>query len=254
MKEKPRPAVQASIRLNKFLCDAGLGSRRSVDKIVNSGAVVINGVAVRNPAFQVDPETDDVQVDGHPVTIARLPTYLVLNKPPGYITTARDEKNRRTVFSLLHLPIRVFPVGRLDRESEGLLLLTNDGELAYRLMHPKYKVEKKYIARVNKTIADAVVKKFAHGVTIDHRYRVRGEITFPHCELRRECFVTISEGRNRQIRKMFAAAGLRVTWLVRTQIGPLQLGNLKPGAWRYLTKREIGALKSAVRMTDGNQK
>lgn len=246
--------VQSEVRLNAFLARAGLGSRRAVESLIVAGRVRINGERVKNPAHRVVPGQDEVIVDGNPVYLTSVPTYIALHKPRGYITTAHDEKGRKTVFSLIRSPVRIFPVGRLDRDSEGLLLLTNDGELANRLMHPRYKVAKTYLVQVNRPVEPNVVEKFRSGVVIGGMYRVRGEVAFPRPRERKICRVTISEGRNRQIRKMFAAFQIRVTALIRLEIGPLKLGRLPAGEWRYLTKSEVLALKKMVRMADGDSR
>jgi pseudouridine synthase len=236
------------VRLNRYLAQSGLGSRREVEKLISRGQVRINGQVIRNLATQVDSTRDEVIVRGEPVRPVTVPTYVMLNKPVGYLTTAKDEAGRRTVFALVDHPMRIFPVGRLDRDSEGLLLLTNDGELAYRLTQARFKVPKVYQVRLDKGLRAAVVSQLHEGVLIDETHRVRGELRFPKSHETRFCEVTIWEGRNRQVRKMFAALGYRVKALRRTQIGPLILGKLKLGAWRYLTEKEIESLKEAVNM------
>jgi pseudouridine synthase len=237
-----------TIRLNRFLSQGGLGSRRQVEKFIVGGQVKINGQIVRTLAVQVDPERDEVAVSGELIRPVMIATYIVLNKPVGYLTTAQDEAGRKTIFDLVEQPLRVFPIGRLDRESEGLLLLTSDGELAHRLMHPRYKVPKVYRVYLNHPLRPAAAKKFQDGVVIDGKYHVCGELRFPRAGENRLCEVTIIEGRNRQVRKMFAALGCRVKALQRTQVGPLALGKLKIGAWRYLTPNEIHQLKKAVNL------
>ncbi|MDZ7288517.1 MAG: rRNA pseudouridine synthase [candidate division KSB1 bacterium] len=237
-----------TMRLNRYLALCGLGSRREAEKLIIGGQVKINGEVVRNLATQVKLNRDEVAVGGEIVRPVMLPIYIMLNKPAGYLTTAKDEAGRQTIFELVNTPVRVFPVGRLDRDSEGLLLLTNDGELANRLMHPRFKVPKVYRVWLNQSLRPADARQFREGVVIDHTHRVRGELGFPVQGENRLCEVTIFEGRNRQVRKMFAALGYRVKALQRTRIGPLPLGKLKPGVWRYLTGREIKQLKNAVEL------
>jgi len=239
-----------TMRLNRYLAQSGLGSRREVEKLITRGEVKINGQRVRELATQVDLRRDDVVVRGESVRPVTVPTYIMLNKPAGYVTTAKDEAGRRTVFDLVKQPMRVFPVGRLDQESEGLLLLTNDGELTYRLTHPRFKVSKVYRVLLNEVLRTPEVQRFRDGVMIDETHRVRGELSFPNLKDQRLCEVTIFEGRNRQVRKMFAALGYRVKALQRIQIGPLLLGKLKLGTWRYLTDKEIKVLKAAVKLID----
>jgi 23S rRNA pseudouridine2605 synthase len=238
------------MRLNRYLAQSGLGSRREVEKLITAGEVKINGQRVRELATQVDLRRDDVVVRGESVRPLRVPTYVMLNKPAGYVTTAKDEAGRRTVFDLVNQPVRVFPVGRLDQESEGLLLLTNDGELTYRLTHPRFKTPKIYRVLLNEVLRTPEAQRFRDGVVIDETHRVRGELRFPNLKDQRLCEVTIFEGRNRQVRKMFAALGYRVKALQRIQMGPLLLGKLKLGEWRHLTDKEIKILKAAVNLFD----
>jgi 23S rRNA pseudouridine2605 synthase len=232
--------------LNRYLALSGLGSRREVEKLITEGLVKIDGQTIRSLATQVDPRHDEVSVRGETVRPVIMPTYVMLNKPVGYLTTAKDEAGRPTIFELVNPPVRVFPVGRLDRDSEGLLLLTNDGELANRLMHPRFKVPKVYRVWLNMPLRSEAAQRFRKGVLIDKTYQVRGELRFPTAGENRLCEVTIFEGRNRQVRKMFAALGYRVKALQRIQIGPLTLGKLKIGAWRYLSENEIKLLTKAV--------
>ncbi len=241
------------MRLNKFLAMAGIGSRRGVETLITSGQVKVNGRRIDHPGFRVNPQSDFIEVQGNPITVSYVPTYIALNKPPGYITTAKDEKGRNTVFKLVQTPVRVFPVGRLDRDSEGLLILTNDGALASRLMHPRYKVEKTYRVLLNHPLTPSQVHAFTSGVKIGPRTIVKGKLSFPNPANRKLCQVTIAEGKYRQIRRMFAALGLRVIALQRIQIGPIRLGKLPLGEWRYLTEKEIKALKKEVGLPHGNQ-
>lgn len=244
--------MNTAVRLNKFLARAGLGSRRAVERLIAGGEVRVNGKVITSPAYMVTPDLDVVVFRGNPIHSTDYLTYLMLNKPAGYVTTASDEKGRKTVFHLVHVPVRVFPVGRLDRDSEGLLLLTNDGDLAHRLLHPRWKVEKKYFVMLDRRAEREVATAFARGVVIDRRYRVRGALRFPDPKDTRLCEVTITEGRNRQIRKMFSACGYKVKGLRRLAIGPLQLGRLQAGDWRYLSNAELYALKKAIGLTHGN--
>ena len=242
-----------SVRLNKYLAWAGLGSRRGVEHLILSGQVIVNGNCIRNPAYRVNPEKDEVIVQGNPISTTFVPTYIMLNKPQGYITTAKDEKGRETVYKLVHPPVRVFPVGRLDRDSEGLLLMTNDGELAYRLTHPRYQIKKKYLVYLNHSVLPEQVRAFSTGIRLGRGPVVKGEIRFPHPGDRKTCLVTITEGKYRQIRRMFAALGLRVKYLQRIAIGPIELKDLPVGSWRYLTEKEITMLRQLVGLTNGNQ-
>jgi 23S rRNA pseudouridine2605 synthase len=241
-----RQSALGTLRLNRYLAQSGLGSRREVETLIRRGEVKINGKVVRKLATQVKVGRDEVAVRGESLRPLMVPTYIVLNKPAGYVTTAKDEAGRQTVFALVNQPVRVFSVGRLDLDSEGLLLLTNDGELTFRLTHPRFKVPKVYRVLLNEALRPAAAQNFREGVIIDETHRARGELGWPNANDHRLCEVTIFEGRNRQVRKMFAALGYRVKTLQRLQIGPLALGKLKLGAWRYLTDKEILQLKTAV--------
>jgi 23S rRNA pseudouridine2605 synthase len=241
-----RQSALGTLRLNRYLAQSGLGSRREVETLIRRGEVKINGKVVRKLATQVEVGRDEVAVRGESLRPLMVPTYIVLNKPAGYVTTAKDEAGRQTVFALVNQPVRVFSVGRLDLDSEGLLLLTNDGELTFRLTHPRFKVPKVYRVLLNEALRPAAAQNFREGVIIDETHRARGELGWPNANDHRLCEVTIFEGRNRQVRKMFAALGYRVKTLQRLQIGPLALGKLKLGAWRYLTDKEILQLKTAV--------
>lgn len=212
----------------------------------------INGRQVTELATQVDPHRDRVRVRGEEVQRSEVMTYIAVNKPAGYITTARDEQMRPTIFELVHTPVRVFPVGRLDRDSEGLLLLTNDGDLAFRLSHPSSKLPRVYRVLLKTPLSEDQDRRFRRGVRIDEGRPALGQIRFPFPAERQICEVTIHEGRNRQVRKMFAALGCRVKGLQRVAIGPLALGRLNIGAWRYLTPREVEELKEGVGQKDGD--
>lgn len=241
------------IRLNRYLAQSGLCSRREADRWIAAGFVKVNGKTVTELGRQVDASCDVVQARGETLRPSLALTYIMLNKPAGYLTTASDEQGRPTVFHLVKTPVRVFAVGRLDRDSEGLLLLTNDGDLSYRLTHPRFKVPKVYRVALKEELPERAAKMLARGVRIDDSRRpVAGELRFPSLYDRRLCEITIQEGRNRQVRKMFAAVGCSVQRLQRIQIGPVRLGNLRVGAWRYLESKEVRLLNQAVGVSDGN--
>ncbi len=246
--------LTAKIRLNKFLAQAELGSRRSVEKLILSGLVKINGKVVSSPGITINPQKDIVIYDGNIIQHEIEPTYIILNKPVDYICSRHDEKKRKTVYQLVRTPQKVFSIGRLDKDSEGLLLFTNDGEFANRLIHPKYKVLKKYNVILKKSAPPGLQEIFRRGVIIDKNERAIAHVVFPNRKNKKACVVSITEGRNRQIRKMFAAVGVRVKYLQRFQIDSLKLGSLAPGAWRYLTNRELKTLKKAVELGNGNNK
>jgi 23S rRNA pseudouridine2605 synthase len=242
-------------RLQKILSQAGIASRRASEQLMLEGRVTVNGTTVRELGTKADPARDDIRVDGRRVKPIERRRYLLLNKPRGYVTTRSDPQRRPTVIDLL-TGVReyVYPVGRLDFDSEGLLIVTNDGDLAARLTHPRHGVPRVYEARVLGTLDRHDVDRLARGVTIDGRrtgpaeIRVlgpggRGASAGDHTRVA----VTIREGRHRQVRKMFDAIGHPVTHLKRTAIGPIRDAQLKPGQWRELTPDEIRRLRDAAR-------
>lgn len=236
------------LRLNRFLAQAGVGSRRRCDELIRSGRILVNGAPPNGPGARVDPAADEVRLDGAPVHAATDLHTLALNKPVDVLVAARDARGRRTVADLVaDAPGRVFPVGRLDYRSEGLLLLTNDGDLAFRLAHPRFKVDKHYRVEVAGPVPEEVPRRLGQGVMLDDgptqpaRVRLagrRGNVTALDVELR--------EGRKRQIRRMLALFGLEVTRLVRVRFGPVELGDLPPGRWRELDADEVRALRAAA--------
>jgi 23S rRNA pseudouridine2605 synthase len=230
------------VRLQKVLAQAGLGSRRTCEQLIERGRVRVNGeVAVLGR--RVDPETDVVEVDGAQVGVRQGLVHLLLNKPTGVITTAEDTHGRPTVLDLVPADPRVFPVGRLDADSEGLLLLTNDGDLAHRLTHPSYGVPKEYLVEVEGVPSRGAVRRLREGVELDDGITQPAKVAALGDGLLR---ITIHEGRNRQIRRMCDAVGHPVRRLVRTRIGPLADRDLPPGEWRALAQDEVRALERAA--------
>ncbi|MGZ4115822.1 MAG: pseudouridine synthase, partial [Actinomycetota bacterium] len=220
------------MRLNAWLARAGVTSRRKADELIKAGRVTVNGEPGQlNTFVQAD---DDVQLDGRPLAKQRL-AYVLLNKPSEVVTTARDPQGRRTVVDLVDHPARVVPVGRLDADTTGVLLLTNDGDLAHRLAHPRYEVDKVYEVECWTQPTDADLQRLRDGVELDDGP------TRP-AEVRRldgaRIEQTIHEGRNRQVKRMFEAVGHRVKSLHRSRYGPLETGGLEPGAWRELEASE----------------
>lgn len=230
-------------RLQKLLSAAGVCSRRASEAYILAGRVTINGQPAQL-GQRADPDRDDIRVDGHPLAVRPQLVYIMLNKPRGYVTTLSDEQGRPTVAELVaDAGARVYPVGRLDLDSEGLLLMTNDGELMHRLLHPSGEVDKTYQVSVFGPVEDAAQKLAA--IT-----DLEGETIRPaHVEVLRktrqtaELSITIHEGKNRQIRRMCAACGLTVKRLRRVREHSLELGGLPCGRWRYLTPEEVAALK-----------
>lgn len=241
----------SKIRLQKYMAESGIASRRKSEELIAQGKVKVNGkVAVIGD--KVDPARDKITVSGKRVAAKKRNVYLMLNKPRGYITTMNDEQGRKCVAELVKdVGVRVYPVGRLDRESEGLLLMTNDGELANALTHPSTHVPKTYRVTVRPGISKEQATEFRNGVNID------GYVTAP-CELkmldvsegRAVAEVTIYEGKNRQIRKMFEALGIEVARLKRTKVGTVKLGMLKQGSYRELSEAELLSLRTAGGMED----
>jgi len=229
-------------RLQKVLARVGIGSRRVCEDLIAEGRVLVDGeVAVLGR--RVDPETALIEVDGAPVGVRPDLVHYVLNKPAGVVTTADDPQGRPTVVGLVPNEPRVFPVGRLDVDTEGLLLLTNDGELAHRLTHPSYGVEKEYVAEVEGLPTRAVLRRLREGVELDDGPTAPARATLIDPSVVR---LTIHEGRNRQVRRMCEAVGHSVVRLIRTRIGPLADRSLAPGAWRELTGDEVRSLQRAV--------
>ena len=229
-------------RLQKVLARVGIGSRRVCEDLIAEGRVLVDGeMAVLGR--RVDPETALIEVDGAPVGVRPDLVHYVLNKPAGVVTTADDPQGRPTVVGLVPDEPRVFPVGRLDVDTEGLLLLTNDGELAHRLTHPSYGVEKEYVAEVEGLPTRAVLRRLREGVELDDGPTAPARATLVDPSVVR---LTIHEGRNRQVRRMCEAVGHSVVRLIRTRIGPLTDRSLAPGAWRELTGAEVRSLQRAV--------
>lgn len=236
------------IRLQKLIAESGLCSRRKAEEYIKQGKVKVNGrVASIGDGATLK---DIISVDGERIYLSkkREKYYIMLNKPRGYVTTMSDELDRRCVTELLEdFPERVYPIGRLDRNSEGLLLFTNDGKFANDIMHPSRHVSKTYRVTVRPGITDEQLVKLSDGVIIDDRKTLPANVTVLTQEQGRVVLqVVIREGRNRQVRKMCEAVGLEVARLKRTAIGPVKLGMLKPGTYRELTSEELRALRSAM--------
>jgi 23S rRNA pseudouridine2605 synthase len=230
------------MRLAKYLASAGVASRRAAEELIRSGRVTIGGAAVDDPAREVGP-SDDVALDGEPVAPAPERVVFAVNKPLGVVSTARDPQGRPTVVSLVPTPLRLYPVGRLDIDTTGLILLTNDGELAHRLTHPRFEVEKSYRAVVgNPPVRDNALRALRGGVELDDGRtapaRVR-RLAADTLEL------TIHEGRKRQVKRMCEHVGHPVKRLERIRFGPLELGDLRPGSYRELGPAEVERLAAA---------
>ncbi|MDQ0507760.1 pseudouridine synthase [Peptoniphilus ivorii] len=234
------------MRLQKFMAHAGVDSRRNCEEIIAAGRVSVNGTIVDTQGHQVEPG-DIVRVDGKRIFLPSAHTYVLLNKPRGVVSTVKDNKGRKTVLDIVEGfgNARLYPVGRLDMDSSGLLLLTDDGTLTQRLLHPKYGIKKTYLVTVRGKIDEKTAHTLSAGVTLSDGPTAPAE--FVILEDRGEktrLKVTISEGRNRQIRRMFEAVGAEVVTLERTEFGPLRLGRLGKGEYRPLKRHEVEKLKA----------
>lgn len=233
------------MRLQKFMAEAGVASRRRSEELIAEGKVTVDG----EPAtigMSVDPDTQIVHVSGRRIRRPEKPVYYMFNKPAGCVATCSDEQGRKTVLDYFpDIHERIYPVGRLDYNTEGLLLMTNDGDFAHLLLHPSHNVDKKYLVVIDGTIEDVDVRRLEAGVTLDsHRRTAPAVVKVLRREPERtELLVIIHEGRNRQIRRMFEAVGKHATYIKRVQVGDLKLGDLKRGHYRRLTAAEVDRLR-----------
>ena len=234
-------------RLQKVMAHAGVASRRKCEDLILQGRVRVNGQVVTQLDTKVDPAQDTIEVGGQPITLEKK-VYIVLHKPKGYLSDTLDFRGRPSALGLVPDGKRLYPAGRLDARSEGLLLLTNDGELTYLLTHPRYEHAKEYHVYVEGHPNDETLKRWRQGVFLDGRQTAPAEVSVLRRERGRTWLrVVLREGLKRQIRRVAAMLGHPVHQLIRVRIGPVQLGNLKPGEWRYLTKRELKELEELKR-------
>jgi 23S rRNA pseudouridine2605 synthase len=239
----------AKLRLNKILAQAGLTSRRGADHFVLEGRVAVNGVVTREPGTLADPDTDRITVDGCAVPASEALQYLLLHKPAGVVTTVRDPQGRPVVTDLLPPGVRarVYPVGRLDADVEGLLLLTNDGTLTHRLLHPRYALPRLYEAEVGGRVIRTDLPRWRRGVTLDDGPAVPLDVELVRSGAGASLLrLSFTEGRKHEVKRYCEALGHRVRRLQRIAFGPLCLGALAPGACRPLTPRELAALRAAA--------
>ncbi len=236
----------AEQRLQKVLAAAGVDSRRACEQLIVAGRVTVNG-EVAHLGQKVRAEHDRVEVDGERINVDPDRVYVLLNKPPGVVTTADDPGGRPTVLDLVNLPQRLFPVGRLDQDTEGLLLLTNDGELAHRLLHPSFEVERTYLALVPGPVRKRALQALRDGVELeDGPARARRIRVVEEARGKALVEIVMTEGRKREVRRMFGALGLNVERLARVAFGGIELGELRQGKWRMLTPVEISALHATA--------
>lgn len=233
------------MRLQKFLSQAGIASRRASEALILEGRVKVNGITVKELGTKVNPESDIIEVDGKVCNINKEYVYILLNKPKGILTSVKDPFGRPTVIDLLKgIKTKVFPVGRLDKDTQGLLLLTNDGELTYKITHPKHKVEKTYIAHVEGVVCPKDIEALKNGIMLEDGLTSPAKVKIiKKLDNSTVLELKIHEGRKRQVRRMCDAIGHPVINLKRTQIGNLSLNGLKVGQWRYLNQDEIDYLK-----------
>lgn len=245
-KDIPKNNALAGVRLNKFIADSGYCSRRQADELIKNGRVKINNVIETNLARKVL-SNETVFVDSNPIKQAVKYEYILLNKPKDTITTVRDEKGRKTVMDIVRTKFRLFPIGRLDRNTTGVLILTNDGELANKLMHPKYQIERVYFAGLDKPLKFTDAENISKGVQTP-------EFTSSPCELVIDpedhslVYITLKEGKNREVKKIFEIFGYRVKKLDRKTFAGISASGLKRGDFRRLTKQEINHLKKLVKL------
>jgi len=234
------------MRVNKYMALCGVASRRKSDELIQNRKVKVNGTIVEELGIDIDENKDIVEVNGKRINLEQKNIYILINKPEGYVTTVKDQFDRKTVLDLVKdIDERIYPIGRLDYETSGLLILTNDGDLTYRLTHPKHEVVKTYLARL-KLVPDKIkIKQFESGLKIEDYVTAPAEFKIIKKEEKQSvCEIKIHEGKNRQVRKMCRAIGHPVLSLKRAAIGNIQLGNLKVGEYRHLNQKEINYLKS----------
>jgi pseudouridine synthase len=232
------------IRLQKVLADRGVASRRAAEELMLQGRVRVSGAVIRELGTRVSPDAP-IEVDGRPVAPAVPRRYVLLNKPRGVMSTARDDRGRQTVVDLLGARERLYPVGRLDEDSEGLLVLTNDGPWAERVLHPRYGHEREYEVIVAGPVPSASVAALRRGIALEEGMARAARLSVAGGSRGATIRIVLNTGWKRQVRRMCSAVGLRVLRLRRTRLGPLLLGRLRPGTWRELTPREIRALGGA---------
>lgn len=232
-----------TVRLQKFLADAGVASRRASEQLITAGRVEVNGELIRQLGSKVDPDRDHVRVNGQPVRVKRK-LYVALNKPRGCVCSRKDELNRPTIYELLPKEwTNVYSVGRLDYNTEGLIFLTNDGDFALHLTHPRYEVRKKYLATIEGPVEFVTLEKFMNGIYHDgEKLKAERARIVSTNRSRSVVEMDLKEGKNREVRRLFESQGITVKNLQRLQIGKIKLGELKSGKWRTLTEPEIKSL------------
>jgi len=227
------------IRLNKYLSNNTEFARRKIDEFITQGRITVNNKVILEQGLQINPDKDEIRLDGERIREKANKKYFILHKPIGFITTTDDEKNRKTVIDLIKTQDKVFPIGRLDSDTSGVLLLTNDGDFANKLMHPKFKVQKTYVVTLSKPLEEKLRAKLAGGIKLDGKKTAPAKITHPNKNDLSIVSITLTEGRNRQVRRMFEGYGYFVRKLHRISYGHLTVDGLNAGEYRKLTKEEI---------------
>ncbi|MFD3157141.1 pseudouridine synthase [Haloimpatiens sp. FM7330] len=231
-------------RLQKYMASCGVASRRKCEELIIQGKVKVNDTIITELGYKVDPQKDKVYYNSKLIKLEENKVYIMLNKPKGYISSVKDEKDRKTVLDLVHVKERIYPIGRLDYDTSGLILLTNDGEIYNKVIHPRQEIDKVYIATISGIPGEDEIKKFCNGVDIGGY--ITSKASFEIIETyknKSKVKIIIHEGKNRQVRKMCKAIGHSVIELHRKSIGKIYLGNLKTGKWRNLNENELNYLK-----------
>ena len=250
MEQNKAGSGQGLVRINKYLASSGIASRRKVDEMITAGRIKINGRIVRELGTKIKPGKDKVEVDGKGVRSSVRLTYILLNKPKDAVTTSRDEKGRRSVLDVVKVRERVYPVGRLDRNTTGVLLLTNDGELANRLMHPKHLVLKVYKATIDRAIRERELARLKKGVMIDNSVTVPDDIYILPESDGLEVGIAVHEGKHHLVKRIFESIDVRVLQLDRYSYAGLNHHGLQRGGWRNLTRKEVSVLRRLVELPD----
>lgn len=242
--------MNKNIQLNKYLANLGISSRRKIADLVDAKRVKVNGQIMEKLGIRIDPEVDQIEVDGKKVGGQPKLTYLILNKPKGIVSTVADEHGRKTVIDLIHTKERLYPVGRLDQDSVGLVMLTNDGDLTQHLTHPSFHIPKTYHVLISGEVSQNQLEKLRNGVVLKDGKTAPAQVEIVEQSPKRTLLqIIIHEGKNRQIRRMCGALGLNLLELKRVAIGPINLGDLKMGSSRFLNAEEIQLLKEEAKMT-----
>lgn len=237
--------MDSLVRLNKFIASNGFSSRRKIDEMILQGRVTVNGKTINELGYKINPDNDKVALDGENIRRSTKKIYILLNKPKGIITSVSDEKHRATVIDLIKIREKIFPVGRLDYNTSGLLLLTNDGELANKLMHPVNEIYKTYLVKLSKPLEEKHRLKLTSGIKLEDKKTAPSKIRYVKKNDYENLYISIYEGRNRQVRKMFENYGYFVRELKRVEYAGLKLGNMREGEWKYLNAVETALLLNA---------